>query len=153
MHTHSSFLPKLLILFGIALAFMLYFANRNLREDFDALVENAEIFIDNLSYTMSPERSKSISTLEKETNLKYYVGEPFISFRKADWDKFWDILYGIFPVEYPEDERIAPRIKQLNYSQMETRLKEWYPNPFSYFQDQHWQQFWQIIFGKKMQKR
>lgn len=153
MRTHRSFLPKLLILFGVALAFMLYFSKRNLKEDFNAFVENVNVFVDNISYSLNPERSKSISTLEKETNLKYYVGEPFISFRKADWDKFWDILYGIFPVDYSEDERVSPRARQLKYAEMESRLKEWYPNPFSYFQEQHWQQFWQIIFGKKMQKR
>lgn len=146
-------LPRILIFFGVILAITLFLAQGNLREDWGDLIESANIHIDNFFYTLNPGRSRPISTLEKEQGLKLYAGRPFIDFGKPDWDKFWDILYGVYAVDYLENERLPPRAAQLTYAQMEARLKEWHPQPFAYFQDEHWRQFWQIVFGKKSGRR
>ncbi len=146
-------MPKIFIVFGVVLAFMLFFAQKNLREDWDDLLDGFGINIDNFFYGLNPERSRPVSTLEKETSLKSYVGEPFISFSKSDWDDFWNILYGVFPRDYPDNERLPPKLRQLTTLEMEAELKKRYPSPFSYFQDSHWQQFWQILFGKKAGRR
>ena len=145
--------PKILILLGILLAGGLYFSRENLRRDWDDLVSAVGIQIDNFGYPLKAERSRPVSSLELETNLKSYVGEPFISFSQSDWEKFYDILYNGYPVEYSENERLPPRVRQLNYGEMEERLGREFPNPFSQFQDQHWKQFWPIVFGKKAQPR
>ena len=148
-----SFWPKILILAGIALACILFFARDNLKDDLGDIVDSAGILIHNFQYGLSPERSKPNTAIDKEESLKSFVGEPFTTFRRPDWDEFWNILYGIFPVDYSENERLPVKVRQLNYSEMEAKLKEAYPAPFTYFQDQHWQQFWQIVFGKKAKRR
>lgn len=145
----GKFLPVVLISSAIVLALTLFLAQDNLRQDWNDFTESIDIHIDNFMYTLSPERSKSISMLEKEQNLKLYVGQPFIDFSQSDWNKFWDILYGVYPVDYPENERLPARVRQLKRPEMEEKLKDLYPNPFGNFQQQHWQQFWQMIFGKK----
>lgn len=145
--------PKLLIVCGIILVFVLYSTRENLRYDWDDLVENARIVRDNFIYSMNPERAKGITTLEEEVNLKTYVGEPFRSFRSSDWQEFWNVIYGVYPIDYSQNQRLAPRARQLTYPEMEARLKELYPNPFGYFKEEHWQQFWSVVLGKKARKR
>ena len=77
----ASLRPKILIVFGIALAFMLYLARINLRQDWNDLVETVNIWIDNFNRGFSPGRSQPISTLQREEELKMYVGAPFWIFR------------------------------------------------------------------------
>ena|SRR3989338_2127684 len=149
--TMSSLRPKILIVFGIALAFILYSAKDNLQKDWDDLVETINIRVDNFNRGFSPQRSRPITTLQIEEDLKMSVGPPFRDFQGSDWDKFWNLIYGLFPVDYPENERLPPRARQLTYPEMQEKLKKLYPSPFSYFQDEHWKQFWQIIFKKKSQ--
>lgn len=144
--------PKLPIVCGIILVFVLYAARENLRYDWDDLVESARIVMDNLVYSMNPERAKGITSLEKEENLKSYVGEPFKSFRSSDWQEFWNVIYGIYPIDYSDNRRLPPRMKQLGYPEMEARLKELYPTPFGYFKEEHWQQFWPVVLGKKARR-
>ena len=137
------------VCFGVVLALTLYLSQENLREDWNDFMESIDIHKDNFMYTLSPERSKSLSMMEKEQNLKLYAGQPFIDFRQSDWDKFWGILYGVYPVDYSENERLPARARQLNRIEMEEKLKDWYPAPFGNFQQQHWQQFWELALGKK----
>src|SRR3990167_208318 len=106
-------LPKLLIFAGIALAAGGGFFPGNMRLDWEDLVELVNIQIDNFSYPFNAERSRPVSSLETETNLNSNVGEPFISFSKSQWDKFWDILYGAYPVDYSDNERLPPRVRQI----------------------------------------
>jgi len=146
-------LPKLLILAGVVLTVGLYYSRENLRLDWEDLVELVNIQIDNFSYPFNAERSRPVSSLETETNLNSNVGEPFISFSKSQWDKFWDILYGAYPVDYSDNERLPPRVRQLNYPEMEEKLAQAFPQPFAYFQEEHWKQFWPMVFGKKAKPR
>lgn len=148
-----NFWPKPLIVCGIILVFILYTARENLRYDWDDLIENARIVMDNLVYSMNPERAKGITSLEKEENLKSYVGEPFKRFRSSDWQEFWNVIYGVYPIEHSQNRRLPPSVRQLSYPEMEARLKELYPAPFGYFKEEHWQQFWPVVLGKKARKR
>lgn len=145
--------PKLLIVCGIVLASVLYFARNNLRYDWDDLIESARIVMDNFSYSMNPERAKGLTTLQEEENLKAYLGEPFGSFHPSDWQEFWNVIYGVYPIDYSQNKRLPPKVRQLTYAEMEARLKELYYNPFGYFKEEHWQQFWPIVLGKKAQRR
>lgn len=145
--------PKLLIACGIILASALYFARENLRNDLDDLLESARIVMDNFSYSMNPERAKGFITLKEEEDLKAYLGEPFSSFRSSDWQKFWDVIYGVYPLDYSQNRRLPPRVRQLNYAEMQARLKELYHNPFGYFTEEHWQEFWPLVLGKKARQR
>ncbi len=148
-----NFRLKFPLFFGIVFALALYLSQRNLRQDWDDLLETADVLMDNFNYSLRPERSRSISAIEQETKLKSFVGEPFLSFQQSDWDKFWNILYGAYPLDYSDNRRLPPRVRQLNYPEMEAKLKEFSPNPFSYFQEEHWRQFWPIVFGKKARPR
>ena len=148
-----SWKPKILIFSGIMLAFTIYVMRDNLRKDCDDLIETFDIILNNFSSRFNLERSRPINPIDKEENLKMLLGRPFIHFKRADWEEFWEILYGVFPVDYSDNQRLPPRSRQLTYSEMEERLKRLYSTPFDYFQDEHWQQFWQTVFGKKAQKR
>jgi hypothetical protein len=145
--------PTLLISFGVIFALTLYFARGNLRQDWDDLVETFDIILNNFTSQFNLERSRPINPIDKEENLKMVIGQPFLGFRRVDWEEFWNTLYGVFPLDYSDNERLPPRSRQLTYPEMEKRLKKLYPTPFSYFQDEHWQQFWQVIFGKKAKRR
>lgn len=145
--------PKLFILAGILLAAVLYFSKDNLRQDWNDLIETVSIQADNFSYPLRAQRSPPISALELQANLKSYVGEPFISFSGAEWKDFYNILYGAYPIDYSDNERLPAKVRQLNYSEMEEKLSETFPNPFRNFQEQHWKQFWPIAFGKKAKPR
>lgn len=145
--------PKALILCGGVLALTLYFSKGNLKEDWRDFTKAIAIHIDNLSYSVNPERAKSVTAIEKEESLKSFVGDPFIHFSRQDWIEFWNILYGVYPLDYPENKRLPPMVRQFTALEMEDKLRALYPRPFAYFKDEHWRQFWGIVFGKKAKQQ
>ncbi len=140
---------SIIIIACVILVLVFYCARNNLQQDWDDLVETVSISARNFFYPFNPERAKFVSSFEKEEKLKSSIGEPFKSFNQSDWDTFWEVLYGAYPLDYSENSRLPAKVRQLTYSEMEAKLKELYPDPFSYFQDEHWRQFWQVVFGKK----
>lgn len=143
----------MLILIGIALAFILYYARDNLQKDWSDLVEGTNITVDNFFYSFSPERSMPINIIDRQEKLKALIGEPFTRYKKPEWEAFWQVIYGVYPVEYSENVRLPPKSRQLTVTEMQEKLKEAFPMPFQYFQGQHWQEFWNIIFDKKTKQR
>ncbi|MEW5758783.1 MAG: hypothetical protein AB1755_04890 [Candidatus Omnitrophota bacterium] len=135
---------RLALLVILIVVLSVYFARNILHNHWLNVVGNIKINIDNFSYEMGgQERSKPISTLEKESRLTAFIGEPFNGFDYSDWQGFWRIIYGIYP-ESAEPGKLAKR-RQLTREQIELRLINDYPMPFSYFTDQHWAEFWKII--------
>src|SRR3989338_6401170 len=112
--------------------------------------EKAKIHCENFFFQASsrPERRRPVSLLVKETELKLYVGEPFKDFSDEEWEKFWGLIYEGYPREAPEKEGLTYRFRQLTHEEIAAELMELYPLEFSFFQDEHWQIFFGILFGK-----
>lgn len=93
-------------------------------------------------------RRRPISLAERETELKLYIGDPFRSFTSAEWDDFWDLVFGEFPRESSGPGALLQGMRQLNTDEIAFELMSRYPTPFAYFKDSHWKIIFGIIFKK-----
>jgi hypothetical protein len=108
-------LPKFLLVAGfISLSFIIIYQDR-IKDFLRINYDKAREYVDYISYDLNFEfkRHRPLSLLERETELKLYIGEPFRSFNKSGWETFWI-----------------------------------YPQPFTYFREEHWKMFFGIIFKK-----
>ena len=112
--------------------------------------EKARIYIDNFFYDASPgkERSRPLSLIERETELKLYIGDPFRGFSKGDWEEFWRLIYGGYPLEDPGKPGLPKKMRQLTKEEIASRLIEEYNQPFSYFQGEHWKLLFDLSIKK-----
>ena len=146
------FLIGLLILFILVVGIIAFknsdyyepFVN-NLSKHKGTIVDNIGILIDNILTDINPARKRPVSFLNKEAKLKDYLPEVFEKFTKEEWDRFWDLIYGL----KDEGKGLIKKKVYRNQSEVEDYLGYNYPNPFSYFQRQHWDYFWSIIFDKR----
>lgn len=138
--------PKVILIFGILL--LILTLHKNLQKDWDDFKKGVEIQIDNFFYSMSPERSRPISTVEKETQLKVTLAMPFNEFSQSDWDAFWNLIYGVYELDKPDNPRLPKKARQLTLEEIQDRLIEEWPTPFSYFKEAHWGQFWKMLLKK-----
>lgn len=90
-----------------------------------------------------------MSLMERETELKLYIGQPFLDFTPKEWNDFWNLLYGTFPKDSPEREGLPQRLRQLTEDEIAFELMERYPAPFSYFQKNHWDTLFSIALKKR----
>ncbi len=100
----------------------------------------------NIATEINPPRKPPLNLLIKEDQLRMAIGEPFLSFSRDDWKKFWDLIYGTFEDKGVRGETIK---RQRTESEIQDYLKYYYPKPFFYFQKDHWKEFWKIIYSKK----
>ena len=143
-------LKKWFVLIAV-FASLLFIASKNLQQDGKDLLETVNIYLANIGTALYPERRIPIFLSDREESLRGIIGEPFISFQQEDWKNFWNILYGVFPLEHPENTRLPTKVRQLTFAEIELRLKEEYPILNDFYQEQ-WQQFLQIAFGKKLER-
>ena len=92
-------------------------------------------------------RSRPISTLVKETELSLYFAEPFKSFSRNEWTKFWELIYGEFNKEYVA-EGLPNKNRQLTFSEITQELIALYPDIFPRYQSVHWEQLFGLILKK-----
>ena len=110
----------------------------------NSLIYSIKIFSHNIKNEIQPLRKKPLSLLPQQEKLKQFIGEPFISFSDADWEEFWNIIYG-----YTEITTSYGTItRQRTLEEIQEELIYLYGNPFKYFEKQHWESFWSIIFSK-----
>lgn len=143
-------LPKFLLIAGF-LAVSLIFKYQSPIKEFCAFsLEKLKIYFDNFFYGASSkiERHRPISLIQQETELKLYVGQPFIDFDKGDWKEFWNLIYGVFPEKIPEKPGLPKRIRQLTQDEIAFELTSRYYNPFSHFRAKQWGMFFGIILKK-----
>lgn len=141
-------LPKILLVVGL-LALLVIVGYRNQISEFLSFnLKKVKIHTDNFFYESGSgaKRHKPITLLEKETQLRLYVGEPFRSFNRKDWGEFWSIVYGAYPMDRPEKEGLPRRIRQMGQEELAYELALRYPQPFAYFTSEHWKVFFSIIF-------
>lgn len=150
MRYKKRLLPKILLPLGFVLLFLIVKYQAPLKDFFLFSVETVRIHIDNLFYSAGSEvsRHRPVSLLQKETELKLYVGEPFKSFSQRDWNWFWRLIYGAFPRGIPEREGLPNRMRQLTMDEIASEIMKRYPEPFTYFKDEHWKMFFGIALEK-----
>ena len=112
--------------------------------------EKSRTYIDNFFYEASPgrKRHRPLSLIERETELKLYIGDPFRGFSRDDWNEFWQIIYGGYPLEDPGTPGLPKKMRQLTEEEIASRLVEEYREPFSYFKETHWKFFFDIAIKK-----
>jgi hypothetical protein len=144
-------LPKIFLLLGfLALVLVIQYQDK-IKEIWEFNLEKLRIHRENLFYQAGPEakRHRPVSLVEKETQLKVNFPNPFVRFNEQSWNKFWNVIYGVFPVQEPEKPGLPKRVRQLTPEEIMEELKRLYPQPFNYFKDQHWQAFFGIILKKR----
>lgn len=146
----NKFLPKILLIFGILALILIIKYQNSVKETFSYNLEKLRIHLDNFFYQTNsePKRQPPISLLQKETELKLYIGEPFRDFDRNEWNEFWSFVYGAFPKERPKREGLPNKLRQLTLDEIASALISRYPDPFSYFKENHWKLFFDIILKK-----
>lgn len=146
----DKFLPKILLVVGFLALFLIIKYQSPIKEKLAFHLERISIYFDNFFYHASskPERHRPVSLLERETELKLYIGQPFRDFTRKDWARFWNLIYGAFPKEAPEKQGLPRKARQLTQGEIASELILRYPNPFSYFQKNHWEMLFSIVLKK-----
>lgn len=144
------FLPKILLILLILALFLIIKYQNTIKDIWLFNLEKFKTWFDNFFYFTSsePKRRSPISLLKKETELKLYVGEPFRSFSRQQWQEFWHIIYAAFPKEPPEREGLPKRMRQLTLDEIAFKLMSLYPQPFAYFKEEHWKLFFNILLAR-----
>ena len=143
-------LPKFLLVAGFLSLFFIIKYQGQIKDLLGLNLDKAKDYIDYVSYDLNYEakRHRPVSLLVRETELRLYIGEPFRDFNKSDWEKFWNIIYGIFPKAGPKEPGLVSKRGQLTEDEITYELMKTYPQPFTYFREEHWKIFFSIIFKK-----
>jgi len=144
----KSILPKILIISGFILLFLIIQFRGSIQDFSSNIFDSVKINLDNFFYQSEAKRHAPVTLVQKETELRLYIGEPFRSFTPREWKKFWLLIYGAFPKDKPERAGLPRKIRQLTEDEIAQELISLYPEPFVYFQDQHWNMFFEIILKK-----
>ncbi|MCK4912383.1 MAG: hypothetical protein KAS05_01530 [Candidatus Omnitrophica bacterium] len=110
----------------------------------ESVKQKIGIYKHNLSFTFAPERKRPLSFLSREAKLIHLAKNVFGQFDPGEWTELWNLIYD--PVEEGQGDNLVKRYQ--TQEEIEYYLKYTYPNPFSYFQKEHWNYFWNIVFGK-----
>ncbi len=112
-------------------------------------LKKAHVVVSNFAPNISQPgyRSPPLSNLLKETELGMYFGEPFKSFSPDDWGSFWEIIYGERPLDDVGPD-LPLRNRQLSTDEVIQELKSRYGEPFTRYQNSHWQFFFELLAKK-----
>ncbi|MFC1708786.1 hypothetical protein ACFL2J_01825 [Candidatus Omnitrophota bacterium] len=136
------------IIFGFSIIAVLVVAVRgNLFQDVDDMVSSLKIGAHNFEYQLIPDRGMPLLVVNKEYGLRQLYPAFFNRLSKADWQEFWDIIYGIHPLINFENKMLAPADRNLSIVEIKSVLVKRYPEIFSGFSAEHWKLFWKEIKG------
>jgi hypothetical protein len=140
-------LPKLLLIAGTLSLLLIIKLQGPIKSFLGFNLEKARIRTDNFFFEGGPqqERQRPFSLMERETELKLYIGEPFRGFNTEDWKEFWQIIYGGYPIENPGKGGLPNKMRQLSQEEIASILIRKYPQPFSDFGQNHWKLFFDIL--------
>jgi len=146
----NKILPKILLIAGFFILYLVIRYQSNIREAWQFNLEKVKIYFDNFFFESSSrrQRRRPWSLDQKETELKLYIGEPFRSFSRKDWNDFWQLIYGAFPKEEPGKQGLPKKMRQLTLDEISFELMDRYPQPFGFFRENHWKIFFGIILQK-----
>lgn len=92
-----------------------------------------------------PGRTPPLTLLVVKTKLENFFPERFVKeLDQDDWDYIFDLIYE--PIEEKQGDFMVKRY--LTQKEIEQELIYQYKFPFSYFKDQHWNYFWQIVYRR-----
>ncbi|MEK6727676.1 MAG: hypothetical protein AABY28_03250 [Candidatus Omnitrophota bacterium] len=150
MRSKRRIIPKVLLPLGFLVLFLTVKYQQTLKDFWVFAVESAEIHFNNLFYQADSEteRHRPVSLIETETELKLYIGEPFRNFNQRDWDEFWRLIYAGFLRGAPPREGLPNKMRQLTLDEIASELMKRYPEPFTYFKDEHWKMFFGTVLKK-----
>lgn len=114
-----------------------------LREFTKAKVES---FKQDTSFTFNPQRRRPLSFISRESELIHLAKDVFGQFTPSQWAEFWNLIYD--PIEEKQESAKVKRYR--TQEEIQSHLKYNYPNPFSYFNNEHWYYFWSIVFKEKI---
>lgn len=142
-------MPKILLVLGFVLLFALLQYQGQLKDFWSLIIDKAAITYDNFFKPTGeiPERKRPLSFLKRQVDLQMFIGEPFKSFSEEDWNEFWNIVYGGFAMD-EAGAGLPRRMRQMSKEEIENALTERYPQPFAYFDERVWKQFFEILFSK-----
>jgi len=139
-------LPKIFLVIGVCLLLLIVKYQDLIKEKASFYVQNVRITFGNSLYKGSAEgeRHRPFSLAKKEAELQLYMGDPFRGFGVREWDVFWNIIYGGFPLE-PAGKGLPNKMRQLTEEEIADKLQSIYPQPFDYYKPQHWKALFNII--------
>jgi len=143
-------LPKVFLIIGFLSIFLLIKYQGSIKDLWLHHAERFKIYYDNFFFQFSQdlERRRPVTLVEREEELKAYIGEPFISFTHSDWNKFWNLIYSGFPKVDPQRPDLPKKMRQLSEDEIADELMSLYPQPFAFFKDSHWRILFSIIFNR-----
>ena len=144
------FLPSILLVIGFLALSLIFEFRAAIKDSLGYNLGKLGVYFDNFFSPVGspPKRSMPLSTLQKETELKLYIGDPFRDFSRADWNEFWNVIYSGFPVDEAPREGWPKKVRQLTDGEIAYRLAKLYPQPFAYFKEEHWKIFFEVISKK-----
>ncbi|MDP2923698.1 MAG: hypothetical protein Q8O30_08285 [Candidatus Omnitrophota bacterium] len=95
----------------------------------------------NIDTSLTPPRRMPLTAIEREEAMRQYVPYVFGSFSDKDWKNFWALIYE--PIDAKEGGFSVKRFRTKD--EVERILADRYSDPFGYFQENHWFDFWQYV--------
>ncbi|MFO8053367.1 MAG: hypothetical protein R6U54_05385 [Candidatus Omnitrophota bacterium] len=94
---------------------------------------------------VASDRKPPMSLLVTKTKLENFFPDQFVKkLDQSDWDYIFNLIY-----EPIYDQQGDFKVKRyLTQSEIERELIHSYEFPFSYFQKQHWDHFWNVVLKK-----
>jgi hypothetical protein len=140
-------LPKILLPLGFILLFVLIRYQAPIKEFWKFNLQRITIPVDDFLSSGDLERNPPMSILQKETELKMYIGRPFKDFSHSQWRDFWKLIYGTFPLE-EVGKGLPKRQRQLTQEEIKEQLASVYPQPFAYFEEEQWKVFFGLLLKR-----
>jgi len=94
----------------------------------------------NIGMDISPPRKVPLTFIDKEAALQEYLPEVFQKFDAQEWKEFWALIYT--PIEEKQGRFTVKRYR--TREEVESVLKDRYPNPLAYFRENYWYELWSI---------
>jgi hypothetical protein len=87
--------------------------------------------------------------MEREMTLQVFYPDFFNRFNQNDWRKFWDIIYGTKSLIDFRNQNLPEAQRNFYIQEAQHELSLQYPGFFTNFNQQQWEEFWQVIFAIK----
>ena len=129
------------------IAILVVAARHNLFEDIDDMITSLKIGAHNVEYNFAPDRRIPLFVIDKEYGLRQLHPQFFNRLSRAEWQEFWDIIYGIHPLIEFENEKLPSAQRNYSIAEIQKVLVKRYPEAFSGFSVEQWKFFWKEIKG------
>jgi len=144
MKDESSFFVVLAI---CVLVVVLVAIRQNIFHDISDMSRSAAVAGHNFDYQLMPDRHNSLGLTNAELGLRQVYPDFFNKFDRANWQDFWDIVYGTHPLIGFKNEKIPSAERNFSVDEVQQALVRRYPELFSRFSSENWKIFWKQVFN------